>query len=224
MIRQLSFDLPTRTALGRDDFFVSPANASAVGLIEQWPTWPSSKLALCGDAGSGKTHLTHVWAALSGATIIPANTLSKADIPALASCSVAVEDCADIEGNATAEEALFHLHNLVLSEGHSLLLTATQPPNYWKLSLPDLASRVQATPVAKLEPPDDALLSALIMKLFNDRQISPSPATISYLTRRIDRSFSTAQRIVDALDQFALETRRPINRALAAQVLDKSGN
>ena len=55
--RQLSFDLPTRTALGRADFFVSPANAEAVALIEGWHGWPSRKLVVAGPAGAGKTRV-----------------------------------------------------------------------------------------------------------------------------------------------------------------------
>jgi len=53
--RQLAFDLPARTALGREDFFVSPANAQAVAMIDGWRDWPARKLVLCGPRGAGKT-------------------------------------------------------------------------------------------------------------------------------------------------------------------------
>ncbi len=223
MAQQLSFDLPARQALGRDDFFVSPANAEAVAMIESWQGWPNRKLVLAGPAGAGKTHLTHVWAALTGAHILSATHLIGADIPALAAAPVAVEDADQIAGDRAMEEALFHLHNLILAEGQSLLLTATTAPNFWALTLPDLASRMQATTLVKLRAPDDALLSAVLMKLLSDRQLSPGPDVIPYLTRRIDRSFETARRVIDALDRTALETGRPITRKLAAKVLDNLG-
>ena len=221
MPEQLSFDLPVREALGRDDFFVSPANAEAVAMIEGWQGWPSRKLVLIGPHGAGKTHLTHVWASLSGARILPATELSEVEIPVLALGPVAVEDADTVAGNRTLEDKLFHLHNLTLAEGNSLLLTASKPANLWSLSLPDLASRMQGTPYTTLREPDDSLLAAVLMKLMADRQLSPSPSALTYLTRRIDRSFEAARAVVDELDAIALATGRPINRALAAKVLDK---
>lgn len=219
--RQLSFDLPVREALGRDDFYVSPANATAVAMIEAWQNWPTRKLLLTGPAGAGKTHLVHVWAALSNAPIVAARDLPAADIAALGSGPVAVEDCTEIAGSSAAEETLFHLHNLALAEGQSLLLTANAPARDWPLILPDLASRMQGTPAVVLEPPDDILLQAVLMKLMADRQLSPTPGTIPFLTRRIDRSFAAARDIVERLDELALTSGRPINRALAGDLLDK---
>lgn len=220
MARQLSFDLPVRTALGRADFFVSSANATAVAMIEGWRTWPARKLVLVGPRGAGKTHLAHVWAAQSGARIVPARDVAAADIPALAEGPVAVEDCDTIAGDRAAEDALFHLHNLALAEGQSLLFTATAAPNHWPLALPDLASRMQGTPTVQIAPPDDELLMAVMMKLFSDRQLSPAPQVLPYLTRRIDRSFDAARDIVERLDAAALEHRRPINTTLARDLLD----
>lgn len=220
MARQLSFDLPVRTALGRDDFFVSSANATAVAMIEGWRTWPARKLVLTGPTGAGKTHLAHVWAAMSGARLIPAREVAGADIPALAGGPVAVEDCDTIAGDRAAEDALFHLHNLALAEGQSLLFTATATPSHWHLTLPDLASRMQGTPTVQIAPPDDELLMAVMMKLFSDRQLLPALPVLPYLTKRIDRSFDAARDIVERLDAAALEHRRPINTTLARDLLD----
>lgn len=221
MSRQLSFELPVRAALGREDFFVSPANAMAVALIEGWRNWPGRKLVLEGPLGSGKTHLAHVWASASGARIVQAADLAGADIPALAGACVAVEDVPRIAGDAAAENALFHLHNLTLAEGHSLLLTADRPAARWGLHLPDLASRMQGATGARLEAPDDQLLAAVVMKLFADRQLIPTPETIPYLVARMDRDFDSARRLVADLDEAALTQGRAINRKLAAEVLER---
>lgn len=221
MSGQLSFDLPLRPALGREDFFVSAANSEAVGLIEAWQHWPQSKLILIGPAGGGKTHLAHVWAGLVGARIVAASALGRLEIPDLAARSIVVEDVERIAGDLAAEEALFHLHNLTLAEGHALLMTGQGAPTLWPLGLPDLASRLQGTMLARLHPPDDALLAAVLTKLLADRQITPTPDTVPYLARRMERSFEAACRIITALDKKALAEGRPVNRALAAEVLDK---
>jgi len=223
MHEQLHFDLPIKTAHGREDFFVSDANAQAVALIDTWRNWPARKLVLYGPEGAGKTHLTHVWAGQSGAQILPATDLARADIPMLAGQPVAVEDADQIAGDTQLETALFHLHNLVLAEGHSLLLTARTAPNHWPLDLPDLASRMQATPAVALDLPDDMLLTAVLYKLFDDRQLSPAPDLIPYLTRRIDRSFQAAHHAVSTLDDAALAQGRALTRRFAGEVLDKSG-
>ncbi|MEI4231980.1 DnaA ATPase domain-containing protein [Roseovarius sp. D22-M7] len=223
MAEQLSFDLPVRAALGREDFFVSPANAEAVAMIEGWADWPDCKLLLTGPAGAGKTHLAHVWAGLAEARIVAARDLARADVAALAEARLVIENAQDVAGDAAAEAALFHLHNLMRAEARALLMTARTPPHLWGLTLPDLASRLQGTLHTALGPPDDALLSAVLMKLFSDRQLMPSPDTIPFLVRRMERSFGAAEGVVADLDATALAERRPITRGLAAHVLDKQG-
>ena len=222
MAQQLGLDLPSRPALGRDAFLVAPSNAVAMSLIDGWASWPHGKLVLSGPNGSGKTHLAHVWADMTGARIIAAEDLDETQVAQLAQRAVAVEDVHLIAGNDAAERALFHLHNLVLAEGHHLLLTGVGEPRHWGLTLPDLASRMQGTTVANLSPPDDALLSAVLVKLLADRQLTPKPNLVPYLVGRIDRSFAAAIEIVELLDTASIAGKRPVTRALAAEVLDKA--
>jgi chromosomal replication initiation ATPase DnaA len=221
MSEQLGFDLQSVPALGRSDFLVAPSNAVAVTMIEGWRDWQGGKFVLTGPEGAGKTHLAHVWAVSSGARIVNATDLPTCEIPALAQTAVAVENVPEIAGNAEAQTALFHLHNLVLAEGHPLLLTGAGPSVAWGLTLPDLASRIAAAPSAALEPPDDTLLAAVLAKLFADRQITPKADLIPYLILRIDRSFAAARDMVAALDAASLAQKRPVSRTLAARLLDK---
>ncbi|MGO4916242.1 chromosomal replication initiator DnaA [Pseudogemmobacter sp. W21_MBD1_M6] len=221
MPQQLTFDLPGRAALGRDDFYVSPANAVAVATVTDWAHWPNGKLVLAGQTGSGKTHLAHVWAVEAAATVVPARDLTLDRVDTLAAQShVVIEDVPLIAGQAEPEQALFHLHNLLQAGGGALLLTGTDAPTRWRLALPDLASRMQGTSVVTLDPPDDALLAAVLLKLFSDRQLAVSPALIGYLLRRMERSFAAAQTIVQTLDQRALREGRAIGQSMAAEVLD----
>lgn len=219
MTRQLAFSLPTAEAMTREDFFLAPSNALALQSLEGWQGWPGRKLLLIGPEGAGKTHLAHVWSALSGAEIVAGPDLARADIAALAGRPVVVDD-ADCIGPAEAQ--LFHLHNLATS-GAALLLTARTPPRDWGLTLPDLVSRMQATQIATLDLPDDALLSAVLVKLFADRQVAVPSNLIPYLIGRMPRSIGAARALVANLDARALAAGRPITRALAAEVLDSLG-
>jgi chromosomal replication initiation ATPase DnaA len=224
MPEQLSFELPGKAALGREDFFVAPSNALAVAMIDATKNWPGGKLILCGPEGSGKTHLAHVWAAQTGARIVIAADLPGADISGLATGPLVVEDVPDIAQDGAAQEALFHLHNLILASGHPLLLTGRGSPRTWGLGLPDLQSRMDGTQSALLEPPDDQLLAVVLAKLFADRQIVPKPDVIPYLLARMDRSFAAAQQIVADLDRASLSRKRTLNRSLAADVLGADGH
>lgn len=225
MANQLAFQLPGREALARDSFFVSPSNRLAVATLDNAQGWPSGKLLLIGPKGAGKTHLAHVWAAERDAQIISVEALAKADIPTLATGQyVVVEDAdrlATLPDQRGAEEALFHLHNLTLAEGGRLLITATAAPRHWNLTLPDLASRMEGTTVARINEPDDALLSAMLVKQFDDRQIAIPAALVPYLVKRITRSAEAVREVVAALDTAALEARKPVSQKLAAQVLDR---
>ncbi|MBC6406656.1 MAG: chromosomal replication initiator DnaA [Rhodobacteraceae bacterium] len=219
---QLTFGLPLRTALRRGDFFVSPANAVALQHIEQWPRWRGGKLVLCGPRGAGKTHLAHVWARCSGASFVAASDVAQSDVPVLASAPLVVEDVPAIAADPQAQRAVLHLHNLSLAEGHALLFTGTGQPPHWGIGLPDLASRLSGALCVHLQPPDDALLCALLAKLFADRQLVPTAETIPYLVRHMERSFMAGQRIVAQLDRASMAQGRPITRRLAAQVLKEA--
>lgn len=218
MSEQLAFALPLRAAMGRDAFFVSPANALALAEIDRWRDWPSGKLVLYGPKGAGKSHLAAVWATEAGAQI-----LTIADIAAARpapGARLVVEGADGAAGNESAERALLHLHNRVLELDGRLLLTGRNAPSRWPVTLPDLASRLAATPAARLASPDDALLAALLAKLFADRQIAITPDFIRWCVPRMERSFAAAQNLVAALDARALATRRPIGPKLAAELLD----
>lgn len=217
-IRQLALDLPGRAAQGREDFFVAPSNALAVAKIDQWPRWSPTKLVVTGPPGSGKSHLAAVWATASGAQIVAADAVTSVDLNNPPN-AIAIEDAHGIAGDVVLQEALFHLHNAVVAAKGSLLITGRGSIASWGLTLPDLKSRLDAADAAELHLPDDTLLSAVLVKLFDDRQLIVTPDLISYLVSRIDRSFIEAETIVRKLDHAALSLRRRVTRALAVEIL-----
>lgn len=217
--QQLALDLPGHPAQGREDFFAAPSNATALAMVERWPDWIPPKLVVTGPQGCGKSHLVAVWAGRSGGTVLEARGLEQVDIASLTG-PVAVEDADRCAGNPAAERVLFHLHNHVLEAGGSILLTGRARVVDWGIALPDLASRLLAAGSVAMAEPDDALFAAIIVKLFEDRQLIVAPDLISYVVTRIDRSYAEAARVVALLDRAALSKRRRVTRALAVEVLN----
>ena len=218
--RQLALALDHAAKLTRDDFLSGPSNENALALLDRWPDWPARMLALVGPEGSGKSHLASIWAAESGARFMSARALTVDALPeALATGALVLEDCAP---ELLDERALFHLLNLVREDDGWLLLTTRSAPTLWTVALPDLTSRLRAMPVASLSMPDDALLRAVMVKLFADRQLAVDEALIGYLLPRIGRSFAAARDAVDTLDREALQRGRPVNRTLAAELYRKA--
>lgn len=214
--RQLSLILHHAESFAREDFFAGPSNAAALALVESWPDWPSRVMLLAGPEGCGKSHLAAIWAASSGARMIAARALPDAHPPAaLATGALVIEDLAP---NDLDEPALFHLLNLAREEDAFVLITARTPPAGWPLKLRDLASRLRALPVVTLAAPEDALLRAVLVKLCADRQLAVDESVVSYLAKRIERSFAAARSAVTRLDREALQQKRPVTRALAGEL------
>lgn len=221
--RAVQFPLPLghRPSLGGEDFLVAPCNAEAVAWMDRWPDWPGPALALAGARASGKTHLAAVFAARTGARLLAPGALAASGAERAEGRAPLILDDADaIAGDARAERALFHLLNHLAGERGRLLLTGAQPPARWGVGLRDLASRLNALPVAAIGAPDDALLGALLVKLFADRQLQVGAEVVAFLTPRMERSFAAARALVDALDARALAGKRAVTVALAREVLE----
>jgi chromosomal replication initiation ATPase DnaA len=216
--RQLALALPHEESFAREDFLVGGPNAAALAMVERWPDWPDRALMLIGPEGAGKSHLAAIWADLAGARRISARALGSSNLMGtIATGALVVEDApARLD-----ERALFHLLNLMREEEAFLLITARTAPSSWNVVLPDLASRLRAIPSMTLAAPDDALLRALLIKLFADRQLAVDESLIGYLATRIERSFAAARAVVEALDREALRLKRPVTRVLAADVLNR---
>ncbi|MEK9968568.1 MAG: DNA replication protein [Ferrovibrio sp.] len=217
MVRnQLSLGLSLPTSWAREDFLDVPGNAAALAAVEG-AAQPA--LVLYGPAGCGKTHLAHIWAARHEARLIGAGDLTAAVVDELARQALAVDD-ADREGDPVA---LFHLINLMRERRLPLLLTGSAAPAHWAYTLPDLMSRLKAMPAERIAEPDDALLSAVLVKLFADRQLQVGEDVVKYLAARIERSCQAARAWVAALDAAALAENRAVTVVLARRLLGEQG-
>lgn len=218
MIQQLLFDLPVRTARGRNDFIVTDCNSSAVKILDQWPEWPVVTACLVGPARSGKTHLVQVWQERSGASVLEGTDVGE-DIVAdlVGKTAVAIDNAEDIKD----EEALFHLFNALKNNGGHLLMTAELAPARWSLLLPDLRSRLSTAVIGELQPPDDALLKGLFTKLFQDYQTDVSEGVIAFIVKRIERSFEDVIQVAEHLNREAMRRKTAITVPLARDILEK---
>lgn len=183
----------------RDDaFIVTSSNARAVHLLDHWGAWPVMTALLTGPRKSGRSLLARIFAAKSGGSVI---------------------DSAE----TMAEDDLFHAWNDAQATRRPLLLIADVAPPLWEVTLPDLRTRLAAGVVATIDAPDDDLIRALLLDLFQRRGLDARPDLIDWLSPRLERSHISVIRAVDVLDQEVLETRKRLSIPLARTTLAAAG-
>lgn len=192
----LPFDWPVPTH--QDEFIVTEANRRAVHFLEGWGRWPVAAVIISGPRKSGRSLLARIFAAKSGGTVF--DDAERGD-----------------------EEALFHRWNDAQEVRAPLFIICDDAPPRWRVALPDLASRLAATPHIAIGPPDVPLIEALLMKLLKQRSLLVGSDVVRYLAARVERSYVSILRVVDALDQLALSAKRAITIPLARQALAAIG-
>ncbi len=212
---QYILDFPVLHSHSTEDFVIGDCNRIAADFIAAWPDWPTHALILVGPRASGKTHLAKIWQDRAGASLIAGRDLTKEMVPDLGK-NVIVEGA----GEGDDPEALLHLYNWLGANQGFLLMTETRAPSAWGINLKDLASRLKATPVAKLAEPDEEILAAVMAKQFSDHQIVVDDTVMAYLHKRMERSYAAAAEIVYKLDQLSLTKKSRVTIPLARRVLE----
>lgn len=205
---QFIFKWPTKASYASEDFIVSPSNETAVRFIDSWPEDERMTALLSGPEASGKTHLAQRWAMRVGALMLDKASLGKIpseEVWTDASYGV-LEDIESIRDEA----ALFHLLRHAELHGLALLLTARSDAKQLGFTLPDLRSRLLALPVAELFPPDEIALMGFLMKYFSDHQLRVGEDVISYMAKRMERSFASALEMAEKIARSSIEAKREI--------------
>ncbi len=224
--RQMPLDLRHRPAMGREDFFVAPCNHMAVALIDRWPEWGAPVLILQGAAACGKTHLAAVWQSRSGAKKVNTENLaeqSATNIIAENGKYLVLDPVDPWIGDENAEKTLFHLFNALKEEQGACLMTMRMTPKQADFAIPDLASRLRAAPLASIREPDDSVLAALMIKLFQDRQIMIDESVMKYVLPRMERSFAAVHDLVEKGDKVALSEKKPVTISTMRRILLNTG-
>lgn len=181
-----------------EDFLVGEANRLAFTHFTRWSMWPVMATLLTGPRKSGRSLLAGIFVRKTSGRL-----LDRAE--------------------EREEEELFHAWNDAQATRRPLVLIADAPPPAWRIALPDLASRISATPQVAIEDPDDDLIGALIVKLLGDRGIAAPPDLADFLVPRIERSYVSVQNVVDTLDRDILANRKRMTLAAARQALTDAG-
>lgn len=196
---QLRLPLQRPEGARKDEFIVGDANARVVHHLEHWGAWPVMAALLVGPRKSGRSLLARLFTRRAGGRMID-------------------------DAERISETEIFHAWNTAQAERKPLLIVADHAPPEWTVRLPDLRSRIAATPVLRIDEPDDALFAALLRDQCDRRELYLGEEVIAWVLRRVERSYLTLVRIVDALDDAAIEAdRRRISIPLARPALQARG-
>jgi chromosomal replication initiation ATPase DnaA len=215
---QIPLDLAHRPARSRDDLVPGASIRSALHLIDSYPDWPAPVVVIVGPRGAGKTHLAAAWHDMTGAASLSIAGIGAEALDWAERGPILVDDA---DRAPIDETGLFHLINAVRASRTHLLMTAATRPASWPIGLADLVSRLRAASIVEIGAPDDMLLAGVLTKLFADRQVDVDPAVIQYVVKRMERSFESANAVVERLDAAALARKSRITRALAAELLEE---
>jgi hypothetical protein len=197
-VSQIALPLNWPVADGEEDFLLSESNRAAFEHLKRWSVWPVMASLLTGPRKSGRSLLGRIFVRKTGGRLF---------------------DNAEEHG----EEALFHAWNEAQERRKPLLIVADAAPPLWQVALPDLRSRLAATPHISIGDPDDALIGGLVVKLLGDRGVAAPAEVADYLVPRIERSYVAVQQVVDLLDEALLSHHRRISVAMVRRVLTEAG-
>jgi hypothetical protein len=189
---QIVLPLAMAGATGPSRIVIGNANAGVLDALEDTTNWPFKTAVLAGPPRSGKSLLAQ-WFAESGKGAV-------------------VDDAPSVD-----ETELFHLWNRAQENGEALLLVSNSA---WKITLPDLASRLGAALHLEIGEPDDAMIAELIAIHAEQRGLNLGEDAAGYLIPRCQRSHLDVERLVVAIDLLSLERKAPPTLAIWRDALD----
>ena len=215
-LNQLLLDFDIKTNFNDHDYYVSVSNYFAFNLIDKWPKWEKKILNISGEKFSGKTHLANIFKSKASALFLNENQINDEIFK-----KIKLYESIIIDGfsNAFDEKLTYSILNLVDQDSKYLLINSETPLAEINFKLPDLASRSKNVLHAKIDPPDDDLIFAIILKNFSDRQIKLEKKIIEFIINRIDRSYGKISEFIYKIDELSLKKKKPINLKTIKEIL-----
>ena len=202
--------------LKNDDFFISKSNKHVFDFLNLWPNWERKFINIIGDKLSGKTHLMEIFLKKNKGILLNSNLLKDNDLKKLKIYENIILENLTPEID---EKLLYSLINIIEQDNKYMIVTSIKPIVYLNFDLKDLKSRTKNFLLFKIERPDDELIFAIIIKNLSDRQISLDNKLISYIVKRIDRSYSKIYDFIYKIDQLSLKKKKSIDLKIIREVL-----
>ncbi|MFM7404815.1 MAG: HdaA/DnaA family protein [Erythrobacter sp.] len=206
---QIALPLAAAVPAGTRRIVVGNANAAVIEALEAPERWPFGVAVLTGLPRAGKTLLGQWAQRLHG--------VERLDV---------IDDVERLE-----ETHLFHRWNAVqeggtqatTQGGRALLLIANADPSggaSWRITLPDLASRIGGSLQLEVGVPDDQMAGELILAHAEQRGLSLPEGAADYLAPRTTRSFAAIEALVAAIDRISLERQTPATMSVWRAALE----
>ena len=179
-------------------FILGEANLEAYEHFRGWSLWPVKASILTGPPRSGRSLLARAFVErVHGRLFDRAERHNEAE--------------------------LFHAWNAAQDDGRPLVMIVDEGPPQWEVALPDLRTRLAITPIARIQQPDDELFQAVIRLLFADRGLHIPEEALTFISQRVERSYWMAERVVEAIDRFAIAERARLTLPTIRRALGEGG-
>tara|TARA_B100000965_G_C19531048_1_gene731118 strand:- start:647 stop:1303 length:657 start_codon:yes stop_codon:yes gene_type:complete len=215
-LNQLLLNFNFKKSFNEHDYFVSNSNYFAFNLVDKWPKWEKKILNISGEKFSGKTHLANIFKLKSSALFLNETEISNEIFKKIKLYeSVIIDEFS----NTVDENLIYSIFNLVDQDSKYLLINSEIPLSEINFKLPDLVSRSKNSLQARINPPDDELIFAIILKNFSDRQIKLEKQIIEFIVNRVERSYSKISEFIYKVDELSLKKKKPINLKTIKEIL-----
>ncbi len=217
MMRQLLLQLAPPPAPALDNY-VPGRNGAALHALRDIARGAGAErfVYLWGEPGSGRTHLLRGLAqAASGCEAL---YLSGAPGARLEDGKVITAD--DVQDLSAGDQIrLFDLYNRVRAAGGALVASGDAAPAQLALRA-DLRSRLAWGLAFQLHPLSDAEKAAALRAHARGRALELPEDVIAYLLKHARRDMASLIGILDALDRYSLEQKRPVTLPLVRDALE----